>query len=116
VDLTTDAGRIVAGRRDGVVLVTLLGEHDLSNRDALRTALADALAEGARVVVNMSRVDFIDSSVLHALVWAGRRAQTQGHTIVVCAPAGGFVWRLLHTTGLLGVLRVAEAGEDAPEA
>jgi anti-anti-sigma factor len=108
VDRGTDAGRSIAGRRDDVRLFTLLGEHDLANRDALRTVLADALAEGAPVVVDLSRVDFIDSSVLHTLVWAGRRAQSQGHTIVVCAPAGGFAWRLLHATGLLEVLQVAE--------
>lgn len=66
----------VAGieRRDGSVVVSLAGELDLYNAPALRTALLAECASGpARLVVDLSGVEFIDSTALGVLIEARRR-------------------------------------------
>ena len=56
---------------DGAVVLTLAGELDLYNADEVRDALADALAGSpARIVVDMSDVDFVDSTALGVLIEA----------------------------------------------
>jgi anti-anti-sigma factor len=46
-------------------LVRLLGELDISNIAELQAALDEVSTPDARVVVDLSEVDFIDSSTLH---------------------------------------------------
>jgi anti-sigma B factor antagonist len=101
---------IAVGRRDGVPLLTVRGEHDVSNEQVLRDGLAAALAHGAAVVVDLSEASFIDSSVLHAL--AGVSCPGRGQ-IVVCARSDGLTRRLLEVAALHEVVQVAETVEDA---
>jgi anti-sigma B factor antagonist len=66
----------VAGieRRAGAVVVSLAGELDLYNAPALRTALmAECSAGPERLVVDLSAVEFIDSTALGVLIEARRR-------------------------------------------
>jgi anti-anti-sigma regulatory factor len=67
-----------------VPLLTVHGEHDLTNEDVLRDGLATALAYRSAVVVDLSDASFVGSSVLHTL--AGASAPGQG-TVVVCPRA-----------------------------
>ena len=66
----------VAGieRRDGAVVVSLAGELDLYNAPVLRTALlAECAGAPERLVVELSGVEFIDSTALGVLIEARRR-------------------------------------------
>jgi anti-sigma B factor antagonist len=97
-----------------VPLLTLHGEHDLSNAELLRDGLTTVLAYGAAVVVDLSEATFVDSSVLHALLAASRPARdAPGPDVVVCVRADGFARRLLRMAGLHEVVRIAESLEDA---
>jgi anti-anti-sigma factor len=108
-----DAG-VAVDLRDGTPLVTVLGEHDVSNEEVLRDGLATALAQGSAVVVDLSQAGFIDSSVLHTLTWASDPAgDAPERPIVVCAPAEALTRRLLHLAGLHELVRMAETVEDA---
>ena len=97
--------------RDGVPVLTLHGEHDLSNDEVLRDGLAIALAAGSALVVDLSDASFIDSSVLHAL--AGASSPGRGTIVVVCPRADGLTRRLLSIAGLHDVVRIAETMEEA---
>lgn len=68
---------------DGVRVVTLAGEVDLSCRQAIAGALAPA---GMPVLVDLAGVTFIDSSGLAALLAASRGAH--GRLALVCSPDG----------------------------
>ena len=60
-------------------LVTLRGELDLSNVTALEQELREAEAsEATRIVVDLSLLEFLDSSGLHTLVQAARRSRKDG--------------------------------------
>ncbi len=60
-------------------LVSLRGELDLSNVTALEQQLREAEASDAgRIVVDLSLLEFVDSSGLHTLVQAARRSRKDG--------------------------------------
>ena len=63
---------VVEAQHEGeTVTVVLAGEFDLVTADAVRTALTRAIGESqGRLVVDLRRVSFIDSSGLHVLLEA----------------------------------------------
>jgi anti-anti-sigma factor len=66
-------------------IVTLRGEHDASSREALTMALA--LARSYRdVLVDLAGCQFVDSSVINALLLAARRAREHGGTVELVVP------------------------------
>ena len=63
-------------------LVSLRGELDLSNVTALDRELRRAEASDAeRIVVDLSLLEFLDSSGLHTLVQAARRSRNAGERL-----------------------------------
>jgi anti-anti-sigma factor len=72
-------------QHDGAVVVRLGGELDLYNADDVRDALTGAIAGGAaRIVVDMSEVDFVDSTALGVLIEARSKLGHQG--LLLAAP------------------------------
>jgi anti-sigma B factor antagonist len=66
----TPAPTFTAGRGpDGAVVLTATGEIDMSNADAFSGALTDARRDAvdASLVVDLTRVEYIDSAGLAAL-------------------------------------------------
>jgi anti-sigma B factor antagonist len=86
--------------RDGnAVIVHLGGELDLYNAEAVRGALFEYTADGLdRLVVDLSRVEFLDSTTLGVLVETRSRL-TDGRTLVLAAP-GLEARRALEVSGL----------------
>lgn len=84
-------------------IVALPAEVDISNADRLRDQLLLVISEGAAdVVADMSATTFCDSSGVHALIRAHKRADSQGGKlhVVTGSPA------VLRVFGLLGVGKV----------
>lgn len=71
----------------GYAVVEARGEVDIYTSSLLRERLVEIIDGGARhVVVDLSRVDFLDSSGLGVLVGALKRLRTAGGELgVVCA-------------------------------
>jgi anti-anti-sigma factor len=86
-------------------LIRARGELDMSSVDALRGPLAAARDAGATTVVDMSGVEFIDSSGLHLILDAALDAETDGSALSF-RPSRQ-VLRILEVTGTLEVLRIA---------
>lgn len=104
----------------GVPVVATPGEIDITNADDLRTALVAAAARGrGTFVVDMSITRFCDSSGLHALVAAHRRAQAEGGEVLLVVPDAA-VLRVLAITGVDQVIpnftSLDEALAEAPAA
>lgn len=70
----------------------LVGEYDLSQRDET-AALFGALSPNGPATIDMSRVDYVDSSFLHELVKLRKRLTPHRITLVVRSEA---VRRILH--------------------
>jgi anti-anti-sigma factor len=104
---------VAYSERDGAHVVTLGGELDLRSADELEAALGRVPAgEPARICVDLSELQFIDSTGLAILVKAHQdAAKAGGGLAIVCVP--GAVRRTFETTGLMGLLSVVGSVEDA---
>lgn len=92
---------------DGVVRVQVRGELDLSTSPALGNALQRELDDGRSVVVDLSRVTFIDSTALNTLVGALRSCESNGGSLAVSSRLPHQVSRVFEITGLDAVLPLA---------
>jgi anti-anti-sigma factor len=70
-----DRGTIDLRRETSAMVFTLRGEHDIDTAPELRAELERALGAGTAVVVDLSLAEFIDSTVLGALIYGHRRRQ-----------------------------------------
>jgi anti-sigma B factor antagonist len=85
---------------NGVPVVAAPAEIDITNADGLRSALLTAAANGhSTLVVDMTQTRFCDSSGLHALVAAHRRARADGREVLLVIP-GTAVLRVFAITGM----------------
>jgi anti-anti-sigma factor len=80
--------RIVVSQRGTTVSVELEGECDLAARDALRDTINAVLArDPGRVVLDLSRLSFIDSSGIHLVVELAQRSEPrQVHLVIFPGP------------------------------
>ncbi|WP_250037998.1 STAS domain-containing protein [Paractinoplanes maris] len=95
----------------GHLRVTLVGECDLAVRDELHAALDAAVQASPLVVVDLTELDFLDSSGVHGLVVAHIEAQARGGRVAL-VNAGGAVADVLDITGV-GALLGTVSGEAA---
>lgn len=97
----------------GAVEVSLVGELDLATLDLLEQELEQITAAEKRVVLDLRRLAFIDSSGLHALLRADRRlSEAGGQLTIVRGPRA--VERLFRLTGLDTRLRIIDHDELDP--
>lgn len=79
----------------------------------MRAALLEASGRGDhRLIVDLSNVEFLDSTGLGALIGAQRRATEQGGELRLVVKEGQIV-RLLRITGLLKIFAVYPTLGDA---
>lgn len=84
----------------GVPVLTAPEEIDITNAGQLQTALLESARHGpGGFVVDLARTQFCDTSGLHALVGARKRARAQGGDMLLVTPAAG-VLRIFAITGL----------------
>ena len=84
----------------GVPVLTAPEEIDITNAEALRSALIKAAANGhGTLVVNMTQTQFCDSSGLHTLIAAHKRAEAEGREVLLVIPSTT-VLRVFALTGM----------------
>ncbi|ADB35364.1 anti-sigma-factor antagonist [Kribbella flavida DSM 17836] len=95
-------------------LVRLSGDVDIDSSDELTDALKAVLAEiGARpLVLDLTEVEFMDSSGLGVLVGAHKEATAQGGTLILAAPHPR-VAKILRITKLHKVFTVSPSVDEA---
>lgn len=109
-----DVGTVVVEQDSGVWVLTLRGEHDISVEPSLHEELDRVFAAGSTVVVDLSEVEFIDSSVLGALIHGHQRATQEPHQIAVVLPnPDGSITRLISMAGLTTILDTYISRADA---
>jgi anti-sigma B factor antagonist len=89
-------------------IVTLEGELDMAHAPEVAELLDDLAAGGNAVVVDLTSLEFIDSSGIHALV----RPRSDGARIELVCPPGN-VRRVLEVTKLERVLQVHDTLDKA---
>jgi len=91
------------------VRLALLGELDLSNAATAETQLEEALGRELPVLVDMSKLEFLDSTGIAMLVIAMKRSDASRLTFVPSESIA--VRRVLQMTGLDDRLPLAPGGE-----
>ncbi len=71
------------------LVVTFDGDMDLANSRAARKILLDAVAKSGGVVVDLSRVGYVDSSGIASLIEALQTSRKKGGTFVLVALSEG---------------------------
>ena len=94
----------------GAIVVRLAGDLDLYNAELVRSALAGAIDRGpSRLVVDVTEVEFIDSTALGALVDAHRKVP--GGLYLACPQDA--IRRTLQVSGIDRHLKVHDSVDDA---
>ncbi len=103
----------VIGNPDDSVVVTVRGSLDVDSATVLSTTLDQVLDRpGPRIVVDLSGVEFCDSTGLGAFVTGHNRAHRAGGWVRLAAP-GEWMTRLLDTVGLSARIGVYPTVADA---
>jgi anti-sigma B factor antagonist len=94
----------VSETRGAVRVVTLVGEIDIFTTPRLRGALDEAFLSGSEeIVIDLAAVTFLDSTCIHALLSANRRARAAGVRLSI-VPAADEVHRTFVIAGVDGLL------------
>jgi anti-anti-sigma factor len=95
------------------VVVSVRGEIDISSSPALSRRLEALDGEAPfRVVVDLSRLTFIDSSGIRALILAARAIEARGGSVTLAAPQV-HVARVFDTVHLAEVVAIEPSVEAA---
>jgi anti-sigma B factor antagonist len=96
----------------GTAIVDLEGTIDLGNSPTLRTNLFETVQTARRLALNMSGVEYIDSSGIATLIEVFKKARDLNKEFVLFGLSGA-VHDVLKLTNLLGVFRVFDTEEHA---
>jgi len=109
-----DALTLVRRDEPGANVLEAGGELDLGSAARLAAAVgAAAQAARPRVVIDLSRLEFCDSTGLRALMGATREVEVRGGRLVLVAPPGSPIERLLELTGVAEFLPAVATREAA---
>ena len=97
----SDAFRVTVGRALGRVVVTLHGELDTVAAPVLQSSLTDLIEEQGNldVIIDLAKLEFIDSQGLSVLVAGDRMAKERGGCLTLSAPPSR-VYKVFEITGL----------------
>jgi anti-sigma B factor antagonist len=99
-----------------LTLLTVTGELDLVSSPVLERELERAYASDRELILlDLRRLEFMDSTGLHLLVKAQQRAEEAGRRLTL-TKGGEQVQRLLDLTGVADVVKIVESPEELLEA
>ncbi|MER5202089.1 STAS domain-containing protein [Streptomyces sp. NPDC002825] len=100
-------------RDDRTVVLTVAGELDMETAGRLQELLAEQFGQGRRrFVLDMSALDFMDSSGLNVLIRAVNKARGTGGDVYLAAPTPA-VRRILEITGVTTTIPPHDGLADA---
>jgi anti-sigma B factor antagonist len=98
---------------NGMPVVAAPEEIDITNAPDLRSALLEAAADGhGTLVLDMTETRFCDSSGIHTLLAAHKRAQSEGGELLLVIPSPS-VLRIFAITGVDRILSHVTSLEEA---
>jgi anti-sigma B factor antagonist len=99
--------------RDGIDVIDVAGEIDVSTAPRLRALLIDLTSKNScHLVVDLAKVQFLDSAGVGVLVGAAKRARANDSSLVlVCTQAR--ILKVFKITGLTKVFAIHETVDQA---
>lgn len=113
MDLLTTSVATVESDGEPFTVVTLAGEADVTNSDALREVLEAEVARQPRaLIVDLGDLRFMDSSALHVILRANRMMDRQGGVLSLASPREP-VAKMLRLTAADQLIPVYPTVQDA---
>ena len=112
----TPLARFDLRRGDGVAVVSVSGEIDLSNYEELGDVLGRAAAGVRQIVVDLSAVDYLDSTGISTLINAARDTGAGGGRMRLVVPGSSVIRRTLLIADVSRLMPVDETLQAALEA
>lgn len=101
---------------DGIVVLTISGSMDLTTAPVLRDSMIRLIDQGrTRLVLELSRVNLVDSIGVGVLVGLVHRLRPHGGSVVIAAPSPQ-AGKVLEITQLIRVVPAYDATEAALDA
>lgn len=108
--------QVERSEQDGIRLVSVTGELDISNVAVLEDATFDLPNQGLGIVLDLSATTYIDSATLSLVFKLQRSLQRRGQALrVVCAPASN-ARRVLELAGFASETTCVSHRQEAIEA
>jgi anti-anti-sigma factor len=98
---------VVSPLNDHEIRVAVKGELDLVSASELEQALKRELLASNDVLLDLSEMDFIDSTGLHAIVESVRTAKAVGRKLKLSPDLPSHARRLMEIVGLLPFIPIA---------
>jgi anti-anti-sigma factor len=98
-------------KENGSVLVSLSGDVDLSNAESVRTGIELAAVGAERIVIDLTAIEFFDSSGLRLLNQLSTHAAEANVPFIVVAPPNSVARSVLDITSMSEELAVEDALE-----
>jgi anti-anti-sigma factor len=109
----SELGTIDVHRHSDVAIVRLLGEHDLATRPAVMAQLHQEIAAGNKLVVDVSSSEFIDASILSALLAADEQLRNKQARLILLTGTSCVVKKTLDVSGISDRLALSESLPEA---
>lgn len=101
--MTTELTLTTTTWPDGTRVLVAAGEIDMSNNDDFSAAVAEGIAEAGALVVDLTAVQYLDSSALHSLF-----THADGIKVI----AGSMLMPVLTVSGLTQLTTVEERSSE----
>ena len=96
-------------KENGSVLVSLSGEVDLSNVESVRTGIERATVGAERIVIDLTAIEYFDSSGLRLLKQLSTHAAGANVPLIVVAPPNSVARSVLDITSMSEELAVEDS-------
>src|SRR3954447_26983902 len=101
---------------DGAAVVRAIGGFGLESAERFRGTVDRALAAGGRVVLDLSGVEFMDSTGLSVVLNALKDSWGRGQALLIAGPLRDEIASLFNITGVSRYLTVHDSWNTAVEA
>ena len=98
--MTVSNFTILESQEGGCLRLCLTGEFDIASVPVLDDRLSRSRSSGVAVRLDLSRLDFIDSSGLHALIRAMNEASADGWRLEIDRDVAAQALRVFELTGV----------------
>jgi anti-anti-sigma factor len=96
-------------KENGSVVVSLSGEVDVSNAESVQTGIERATAGADRIVIDLTAIEFFDSSALRLLKQLSTDAVAANVPFIVVAPPNSIARSVLDITSMSEELAVEDS-------
>ena len=101
-------------QRGGALIGQVVGELDMSNSEAVGTAVTETMSPGTdNVVLDLSEVEYLDSAGIYVIFGLRENLRARGHKLALVVPEGSPVTDALRLAGVQRHTPVAATLEDA---